>query len=101
MIKELLLLAISLFLISSLSVVEGQAQTDSMSGSVYKDSTGQEYIECKMAVTPDGILIPVTGSPLEGYILLPTRAKYLTTSDLQDIFTLINYYDLKNRLKKE
>ena len=70
-------------------------------GRIYTDTAGNRFIECKMLVTTEGTLIPEKGSPLEGYILIPTQRVNLTASDIQDIYIFINYRDLKNRIKKE
>ncbi|HAX49697.1 MAG TPA: hypothetical protein DCX92_11995 [Bacteroidetes bacterium] len=76
-------------------------QSQFPNASIYSDSTGSQVLQVKLLVTPSGILLPETGTPLEGYLLLPTKNTNLTASNISDIFTFIDYLDLSNRMKTD
>lgn len=68
---------------------------------IYSDSTGSQVLQVKLLVTKEGILLPENGTPLEGYLLLPTKSTQLTGQNISDIFKFIDYLDLSNRMRLE
>lgn len=77
-------------------------QTVYKNAEVLVDSAGGQYFRVLLKLTSDGLLlIPESGTPLEGFILLPTRSTHLTSQNLVDIYHIIDYFDTINRLKPD
>lgn len=75
-------------------------QTEFPNAKLYKDEKGNKYINITLKLIEGGVLIGEEGTPFDKWVLFPTSKSNLTTKDVEDIFTFINYRDLKNRIIK-
>lgn len=108
--KKLILLAVFISLAFSFSsgndTFNGQPiriveQNQFPTAVIYSDSAGSQVLQVKLLVTKEGILLPESGTPLEGYWLFPTKSTKLTGQNISDIFKFIDYLDLSNRMRTD
>lgn len=68
---------------------------------IYSDGKGLDVIQVNLAFADGGLLLGQQESPLESFILFPSKSTHLTPQDIKDIFTFIDSADLINRLKSK